>query len=281
MEGEPVTKRILVVDDEPDLIQIVSSILETKGYEIDVAHDGKEALDRIQASKPDLLIIDLMMPVLSGLEVVRRLKRDEETRELPIIVMSAAAQQSGKSEEFFRVGLGSDDFIMKPFDPLALLGRVEAVLRMREYETEDQTPQGEVPKLPKRKAPRSTAKKGGVTIDEMPMLDPAEIVKAFIEAWNLQDFAVEYHCLSEAMTGSLPLKSYLLRRQQAFADDMEAERTQRLRRVVEMSGDEATARVVIEREDTVRGHSRTRMEEYELVRGDTNWQITTVRPHRG
>ncbi|MBN1477902.1 response regulator [Candidatus Sumerlaeota bacterium] len=275
------TKRILVVDDEPDLLQIVSSILETKGYEIDVAHDGREALDKITASKPDLLIIDLMMPVLSGLEVVRRLKRDEETQDLPIIVMSATVQQSGKSEEFFRVGLGSDDFIMKPFDPLALLGRVEAVLRMRAYETHDHSSRDDVPKLPKREGPRSTAKKGGVTLEEMPTLDPAEIVKAFIEAWNFQDFAVEYHCLSEAMTGSLPLKSYLLRRQQAFADDMEAQRNQRVLRVVEMSGDEATARVVVEREDTVRGHARRRMEEYELVRGDTNWQIKTVRPHHG
>jgi CheY-like chemotaxis protein len=276
-----VTKRILVVDDEPDLLQIVSSILETKGYQIDVAHDGREALDKITASKPDLLIIDLMMPVLSGLEVVRRLKREEETQDLPIIVMSAAVQRSGKSEEFFRVGLGSDDFIMKPFDPLALLGRVEAVLRMREYETKEEPAKGKVPQLPNRESPKSTAKKGGVTLDEMPTLDPAEIVKAFIEAWNFQDFAVEYHCLSEPMTGSLPLKSYLLRRQQAFADDMEAQRTQRVLRVVEMTGDAGTARVIVEREDTVRGHARTRMEEYELVRGDTNWQITTARPHQG
>ena len=113
----------------------------------------------------------------------------------------------------------------------------------------------------------------------MPTLGPAEIVKAFVESWNTQDFGVEFHCLSPVMTGNLPQKSYVMRRQQAFADDQDSGREQRVKRVVEMGADEKTAHVVVEREDTVRGRTATRQEAYELVRGDRNWQIKTVRPH--
>jgi len=272
------SKRILVADDEPDLLSIVQSILETKGYEIETVNDGREALQALQGDLPDLLIIDLMMPVLSGLEVVRRLKKDERTRDLPIIVMSAAGKESGKDENFFRQGLNCDDFIAKPFDPLNLLGRVEAVLRMNQYGGEKSAqPQASAPASA---PPVSSATVGGVKLDALPSMGPGEIVKAFIESWNNQDFAVEYHCLAEPMTGSLPQKSYVLRRQQAFADDGGA-REQRVKRVVDMKADDKTARVVVEREDTVRGHGRTRLEDYELVRGPNNWQIKMVRPHSG
>jgi CheY-like chemotaxis protein len=276
-------KRILVVDDEPDIVHIVTSVLKTKGYDTEVAHDGQAALDMVARRKPDMIILDLMMPVLSGLEVVRRLKRDEATRDIPLIVMSAAAKQSGKPEEFFREGLGSDDFIAKPFDPLSMLGRVEAVLRMADY----QGPRAESPHPPSPSpnsgrgggsVPHSTAKVGGATLAELPTLDPSGIVKAFIESWNNQDFAVEFQCLAPGMTGGLPQSSYVLRRQQAYADDQASERTQRLLRVVSMDAKDNTAHVVVEREDTVRGHPRTRTEEYELIRGEKNWQIRVARP---
>jgi DNA-binding response OmpR family regulator len=273
------TKRILVVDDEPDVVQIVTSILQAKGYETDVAQDGQQALDKIQQRRPDLVILDLMMPVISGLEVVHRLKREEETRDLPIIVMSAAGRNSGKPEEFFREGLGSDDFISKPFEPLNLLGRVEAVLRMREYEAKGKpSPRPHQDVAP---SPTSTAKVGGVKLEELPTLGPAEIVKAFVESWNTQDFAVEYRCLAPPMTGGLPQKSYVLRRQQAYADDQALDREQRVKRVVEMEADAESARVVIEREDSVRGRARLRQEEYLLERGEHSWQIKHVRPVKG
>lgn len=283
------SKRILVVDDEPDVIQIVSAVLKTKGYEVETAHDGQMCLESIGRSMPDLLLIDLMMPVVSGLEVVRRLKRDEATQGLPIIVMSAAAKESGKSEEFFREGLGIDDFIAKPFDPLALLGRVEAVLRMSEYgpakgdapadpPSEPAAPRPVLPAKGEARPKRlSTAKVGGPTLGELHTLDPSGVVQAFVEAWNTQNFAVEYHCLTPGMTGGLPEKSYVMRREQAWNDDQALAREQRVKRVLTMDAQGDTAHVMIEREDTVRGRTTVRQEQYELVRGDHNWQIKMVR----
>jgi CheY-like chemotaxis protein len=267
------SKRILVADDEPDVVQVVSAILSTKGYEIEVARDGMEALQRIEKVRPDLLLVDLMMPVVSGLEVVRRVKRGETTKDLPIIVMSAAARDSGKSEEFFREGLGADDFISKPFDPLNLLGRVEAVLRMRDYASSKESRS----ESSGRPATPSAAKKGGVTLDQLPTLGPGEIVKAFVESWNTGDFAVEYQCLASNMKGDLPQRSYVMRRQQAFADSMAENRTQRMKQVLDMSSVDDTARVVIEREDSVQGRATRHQEAYELVRGENNWLIRAVR----
>ncbi len=271
------SKRILVVDDEPDLIQVVRVTLQTKGYTVEDATDGQEALRKIERNRPDLVLLDLMMPVMSGLEVVRRLKKNEETRDIPIIVMSAAGKDSGKPEEFFREGLGSDDFIAKPFDPLNLLGRVEAVLRMRDY----RPPPSDAAVPGQDALPPTTATAGGVKLDELPTLGPAEIVKAFVEAWNTQDFAVEFRCLAPAMTANLPQTDYVQRRQQAFADDRDADRNQRVKRVVEMSAEDDEARVVVERKDTVRGRSSTHRQEFQLVRGETNWQIKMVRPLNG
>lgn len=269
-------KRILVVDDEHDIVQIVTSILQAKGYDTEVASDGAQALEKIAKSPPDLVILDLMMPVVSGLEVVRRLRREEATRHIPIIVISGAGKKSGQPESFFREGLGADDFVAKPFDPLNLLGRVEAVLRMRAYSQREAPPPR--PRQEMAPSPTSTARVGGVRLEELPTLGPAEIVKAFVEAWNTQDFAVEYQCLAPEMTGGLPSRSYVMRRQQAYADDLAQRREQRVKRVVEMEADEKEARVVVEREDTVRGRARLRREEYVLQHGPVSWQIKRVRP---
>lgn len=278
------SKRILVVDDEPDVIQIVSAVLKTKGYEVETGTDGQACLDAVSRRRPDLVLIDLMMPIVSGLEVVRRLRRDDELKTIPIIVMSAAAKESGKSEDFFREGLGIEDFIAKPFDPLALLGRVEAVLRMSEYASAKGDAPPEAPQHPSKPARPaaparlSTAKVGGVMVHELPTLDPSGIVQAFVEAWNTQNFTVEYNCLSAGMTGGLPEKSYVIRRQQAWSDDRELEREQRVKRVLTMEASESSARVVIEREDTARGRATLRQEQYDLTRGPNNWQIKMVRP---
>lgn len=269
------SKKILVCDDEPDLVQIVMTILQTKGYEIEVAHDGAEALRRIGKEVPDLLLIDLVMPRISGLEVVRRLQRDDKTKDLPIIVMSGAGRETGKDESFFREGLGIDDYVTKPFDPLNLLGRVEAVLRMRDYHSsKNATPSPTEP----QQAPSSPPVKTGFSVEELEVSGPADVVKIFIESWNTQDFTVEYECLDPGMTGNLPLKSYILRRQQAYMDDKGLDRQQRVKRVVEMDAKDTEAHIVVEREDSVRGRARLRMEEYHLIRAQDHWRIKMVRP---
>lgn len=98
------TKKILVVDDERDALEIVRATLQTKGYEIDLAHDGEEGLDKIQRGKPDLVILDLMMPKISGLEICKLLKKDPSTADLPIIVLSAIGKQFRKRRGILEVG---------------------------------------------------------------------------------------------------------------------------------------------------------------------------------
>lgn len=118
--------KVLVVDDEKDIVELVRYHLEKEGYQCLQAADGPTAVRLIQAHQPDLLILDLMLPGLDGLEVCRQLRRDAATARLPVIMLTA------KGEEVDRVvGLevGADDYVVKPFSPRELVARVKAVLR--------------------------------------------------------------------------------------------------------------------------------------------------------
>jgi two-component system alkaline phosphatase synthesis response regulator PhoP len=117
---------ILVVEDEPDIADLVKYHLEKAGLPARVVGDGKQALDLIVRDHPDLIILDLMLPGLDGLEVCRRLRGAPATRGIPVIILTA------KTEEVDRiVGLemGADDYVPKPFSPRELVARVKAVLR--------------------------------------------------------------------------------------------------------------------------------------------------------
>ena len=116
-------KKILVVDDERPISDIIKFNLTKEGYEVVTAFDGREALEQFEAEKPDLVILDLMLPELDGLEVAKEIRKTSHT---PIIMLSA------KGEVFDKVlglELGADDYIMKPFDSKELVARVKAVLR--------------------------------------------------------------------------------------------------------------------------------------------------------
>jgi two-component system phosphate regulon response regulator PhoB len=120
--------RVLVVDDEPDLVELVRYNLTEAGFRVSEARTGAEALAAVRRSVPDILILDLMLPDLSGTEVCRRLRSEAELADLPIIMLTA------KSEEIDRVvgfELGADDYVTKPFSPRELILRVRAVLRRR------------------------------------------------------------------------------------------------------------------------------------------------------
>ena len=120
--------RILVVDDEPDLLELVRLALSQAGFVVETAAGGREALEKIRRSPPDLVVLDLMMPDLSGNDVCRQIRSDGALAELPIVMLTA------KSKEVDRVvgfELGADDYVAKPFSPRELVLRVKAVLRRR------------------------------------------------------------------------------------------------------------------------------------------------------
>ena len=118
--------RILLVDDEKDLVETVTFRLEATGYEVIKAYDGQEALDKAKKEKPNLIILDLMLPKMDGYKVCRMLKFDEKYKHIPIILFTARAQEEDKKlgEE-----VGADAYITKPFEPEALLGKIKELIK--------------------------------------------------------------------------------------------------------------------------------------------------------
>jgi diguanylate cyclase (GGDEF)-like protein len=117
---------VLVVDDDPDVARFVEVNLRSAGYDVTVASDGEEALERAVELRPDLVLLDVMMPKLDGFEVAQRLRRDARTSSTSIIMLTAKALSSDK---VLGLSTGADDYIIKPFDPVELLARVKGTLR--------------------------------------------------------------------------------------------------------------------------------------------------------
>lgn len=117
---------ILVADDEPAISEMICTGLELAGYRTRKAANGQIALQMIVNDRPDLVILDWMMPMMSGLEVTSRLKRDERTADIPVILLTARAEEDDKIRG---LDAGADDYIVKPFSPRELSARVKAVLR--------------------------------------------------------------------------------------------------------------------------------------------------------
>jgi len=117
---------ILVVDDDADIARFVEVNLRSAGYEVSVATDGEEALERAAALRPDLVLLDVMMPRIDGFEVAQRLRRNPQTANASIIMLTAKALSTDK---VLGLTAGADDYIIKPFDPIELLARVKGTLR--------------------------------------------------------------------------------------------------------------------------------------------------------
>lgn len=117
--------RILLVDDEPDLVQMVSVRLSASGYEVIPAYDGRQALDQVKQVKPDLIILDLMLPKLDGYKVCRLLKFDERTKGIPILIFTARAQVEDVT---LATECGADAYLTKPFEAKALLEKIQELL---------------------------------------------------------------------------------------------------------------------------------------------------------
>lgn len=120
------SKRILIVEDEQPIREMIGFALGSMGYEIDEAGDSRQAQTAIANQRPDLILLDWMLPGVSGIDLARRLKKEELTREIPIIMLTARAEEEDKVH-----GLesGADDYITKPFSPRELVARIKAVLR--------------------------------------------------------------------------------------------------------------------------------------------------------
>jgi DNA-binding response OmpR family regulator len=119
---------VLVADDDRDILQLVSFRLERADYEVVQANDGEEALRLVKELRPDLAVLDLMMPKLNGYEVIREIRRDEETKAIPVILLTARVQEADVARGF---EAGADDYLKKPFSPQELRARVQAILGRR------------------------------------------------------------------------------------------------------------------------------------------------------
>jgi two-component system, OmpR family, alkaline phosphatase synthesis response regulator PhoP len=118
--------RILIVEDDPDIGELVGRYLRKAGYETELVANGRAALARVRAAPPAAIVLDLMLPGMDGIEICRRLRSDRRTEAIPIIMLTARAEES---ERIVGLELGADDYLAKPFSPGELVARVRALLR--------------------------------------------------------------------------------------------------------------------------------------------------------
>jgi len=119
-------KKILLVDDETDFVDVVRTRLEAHQYKVIPAYDGEEALEKIKEEKPDLIILDIVLPKLNGFDVCRKLKIDDNYKDIPIIMLTAKFQ---KSDIEFGKAMGADAYIVKPFEPEVLVEKMRELLK--------------------------------------------------------------------------------------------------------------------------------------------------------
>ncbi|MCX7014928.1 MAG: response regulator [Candidatus Sumerlaeota bacterium] len=258
-------RTVVLIDDEADLVEMLTQALESKGFKVYGAYNGIHGLELVRRINPDVVICDLMMPGMSGLEVCRNLRGDPETKDIPILVISALGAESDKPEAFWAAGLKSDDFISKPFEPLELFGRLEYVLRKSQYVSTRSAEE------------RQNGGAAGANRIDLEEAAPPDVVRAFIEAWNTQDFETEHKCMAETLTGGLTLGEYIARRRQVFAQEAGQERRQEFVKVLNQSRSADEAALRCERKDVVRGRERVFTEEYRLKKSPKGWKIVFVK----
>ncbi len=119
------SEKILVVDDEPDIVDTIEFRLKSKGYKVISAYDGLEALEKARSEKPDLIVLDVMLPKMDGFQVCRLLKFDENFKDIPIVMLTAKTQESDKAAG---TETGADEYMTKPFESEKLIEVVDRLL---------------------------------------------------------------------------------------------------------------------------------------------------------
>ncbi|HEY6017376.1 MAG TPA: response regulator transcription factor [Gaiellaceae bacterium] len=128
------TRRIAVIEDEQTIASAVAARLRTEGFEVEVAHDGPGGVDLVRRYVPDLVVLDLMLPGLDGIEVCREIQRD---RQVPVVMLTA---RDSETDKLVGLGVGADDYMTKPFSPRELVARIRAVLRRAARAPEPEAP---------------------------------------------------------------------------------------------------------------------------------------------
>jgi phosphate regulon transcriptional regulator PhoB len=169
-------QKILVVEDEPDIAKLVSYNLVQEKFKVLTAEDGEQALQVIQREKPNLVVLDLMLPGLSGIEVCKILRERAETAKLPILMLTAKA---GEADRVVGLELGADDYLAKPFSPREMVARVRAILRRADSKANAE--------------PLPTYDKGGLKIDftTYEVFVRGKVVKLTLKEFELLRFLVQ------------------------------------------------------------------------------------------
>lgn len=143
--------RVLAIEDESDILEVIEYNLDREGFDVTTSKSGEDGLELIREERPDIVLLDLMLPDLDGLEVCRKIRDDDELKEIPVIMVTA---KDTESEVVLGLGVGADDYVTKPFNPKELVARVKAVLRRRRLEPENgdsrQIERGPLTILPER-----------------------------------------------------------------------------------------------------------------------------------
>jgi two-component system alkaline phosphatase synthesis response regulator PhoP len=163
--------QIVIVEDEPDILEVISYNLKREGFDVETSMDGIQGFRLIQDISPDLVLLDIMLPGLDGLEICRRLRADPSNANTSIIIVSAKGEEN---DVVLGLGLGADDYIAKPFSPRELLARVKAVLR-------------------RRVSTQSTSTKSSITVDQLEI--DVEKFTAFVDGEKINLTATEFRLL--------------------------------------------------------------------------------------
>ena len=191
---------ILVIEDDSDIVEIIQYNFEREGYRVITASNGEKGLETAISKKPSLIILDLMLPGLDGIEVCKRLRTNAETRSIPIVMLTAKGEES---DIILGLGVGADDYVTKPFSPKELLARITAVLRRGDLKQDSPAP--------------SRLERGPITID------PARF-EVYLKGQPIAFTLTEFKILSilAANPGRVYTRTLLLDRIQggdAFVDD--------------------------------------------------------------